>query len=96
MATALQLDKIPEYLEARRDEAPDELVHYFLELEEYFERKLWHELTGTLLRYFDEPASKNTRLSLYNNFIKTFGEKINKLKLVSLGLIAANESEGMA
>jgi 26S proteasome regulatory subunit N9 len=93
MATAAE--KAAEFLEALREEAPDELSGYVLELEEYFERKLWHELTDTLLRVFDEPSSKDIRLPLYNNFIKTFGDKINKLKLVSLGLIAANESKGM-
>jgi 26S proteasome regulatory subunit N9 len=91
---ANQTEKTLEWLESQRDEVVDELAHYYLEFEEYFERKLWHELTDNLLRYYDEPASKPTRLSLYNNFIKTFGDKISKLKLVSLGLIAANECEG--
>lgn len=96
MATAMELDKIPDYLEAQRDSAPEDLQHYFLQFHDFWERKLWHELTDTLLQYFDEPASKSTRLSVYNNFIKTFAEKINKLKLVSLGLIAANECSGRA
>ncbi|KIV99883.1 uncharacterized protein PV09_08547 [Verruconis gallopava] len=96
MASAMELDKIPDYLDSLRDDAPEDLVHYFLEFQDAWERKLWHELTNKLLEYFDQPGSKSTRLSLYNNFIRTFAEKINKLSLVSLGLVAALECEDKA
>lgn len=91
----MELDQIPDYLEQQRDEADEDLQHYFLQFHDFWERKLWHELTDTLLAYYDEPKSKHQRLSLYNNFIKTFADKINKLKLVALGLLAANECSGM-
>jgi len=89
----MDVDTIPNLLDQQRDEAPEELQHYFLTFSDCWERKLWHELTDSVMKYFEEPASKPQRLQLYNTFIKKFGDKINKLKLASLGLIAAAESK---
>ena len=44
MATAMELDKIPDYLDTQREEADEELQTYFLAFHDYWERKLWHEL----------------------------------------------------
>lgn len=90
----MDLDTIPELLAQLRDDSPDDLQHYYLEFEDFWERKLWHELTDSLTKFFDEPESKAQRLPLYNQFIKTFADKINKLKLVTLGLRAAPQSKG--
>jgi 26S proteasome regulatory subunit N9 len=90
----MDIDTIPNHLADQRDAAPDELQHYFLQFEDYWERKLWHELTDSLIKYFEEPASVSQRLPLYNVFIKSFADKINKLKLVTLGLSAAPQSKG--
>jgi 26S proteasome regulatory subunit N9 len=90
----MDVDTIPDHLQEQRDAAPDELQYYFLQFEDYWERKLWHELTDSLIAYFEEPASVSQRLPLYNVFIKSFADKINKLKLVTLGLSAAPQSKG--
>ncbi|QDS71262.1 hypothetical protein FKW77_000833 [Venturia effusa] len=87
----MDADTIPNYLEQQRDEAPEDLQHYFLSFEEFWERKLWHELTDQLTAYFSDPKSGPQRISLYNTFIKTFADKISKLKLVHLGTLAAAE-----
>jgi 26S proteasome regulatory subunit N9 len=89
-------DNIPNHLAEQRDEAPDELQHYFLQFEDFWERKLWHELTDSLVEYFEEPASASSRIPLFNTFIKSFADKINTLKLVTLGLSAAEQYDGMA
>lgn len=90
----MDVDTIPNYLEQQRDEAPEDLQHYFLSFEELWERKLWHELTDQLTAYFNDPKSGAQRISLYNTFIKTFADKISKLKLVHLGTLAAAECKG--
>lgn len=90
----MDVDTIPERLEQQRDAAPEELQHYFLTFADYWERKLWHELTDSLMLYFEEKASEPQRIQLYNTFIRTFADKINKLKLVHLGLLAAAECKG--
>lgn len=90
----MDVETIPNLLEQQRDAAPEELQHYFLTFADCWERKLWHELTDAVMTYFEEEASEPQRIQLYDTFIKTFADKINKLKLVHLGLLAAYQSDG--
>ena len=87
----MDVDTIPNHLAEQRDAAPDDLQHYFLQFEDYWERKLWHELTDSLIEFYGLPASAPQRIPLYNTFIKNFADKVNKLKLVTLGLSAATQ-----
>jgi 26S proteasome regulatory subunit N9 len=87
-------DNIPQHLSDQRDAAPEDLQHYFLQFEDFWERKLWHELTDSLVEYFSDPASAPQRITLFNTFIKSFADRINTLKLVTLGLSAAEQYEG--
>lgn len=91
----MDVDTIPNHLAEQRDQAPDEFAHYYLTFEDYWERKLWHELTDSLLEYFKLPESASQRLPLFNTFIKSFAEKINSLKLVELGLSTATQCKGL-
>ncbi|KAF2752216.1 hypothetical protein M011DRAFT_18641 [Sporormia fimetaria CBS 119925] len=79
-------DAIPNLLQELRDQAPDELQVYFIDFEDYWERKLWHELTDRLLEYFQLESSGEQTIPLFDTFIKSFANKINQLKLVELGL----------
>ncbi|KAF2261015.1 hypothetical protein CC78DRAFT_536047 [Lojkania enalia] len=88
---AMDTDTIPNLLSDQRDQAPDELQHYFIDFEDFWERRLWHELTNKLIEYFDTPESAKQRISLFETFIKSFANKINQLKLVTLGLNAATQ-----
>ncbi|KAF2862199.1 PCI-domain-containing protein [Piedraia hortae CBS 480.64] len=87
-------EKISSFLAEQRDNAPQELQHYFLTFEDCWERKLWHELTAVLLRYYQEAQSVRQRIPVYENFVKTFGDKLNQLKLVEIGLKAASQLQG--
>ncbi|KAF2664914.1 hypothetical protein BT63DRAFT_428869 [Microthyrium microscopicum] len=87
----MDIDTIPNHLADQRDNAPDELQHYFIQFEDFWERKLWHELTDSLIEFFDLPASAPQRIPLYKNFILSFVDRINKLKLVTLGLSAGTQ-----
>ncbi|EOD45064.1 Proteasome regulatory particle subunit [Neofusicoccum parvum] len=89
--TAKDLEMIPDYLAEQRDAAPDDLQPFFLNFEDYWERKLWHELTDSLIEYYSHPQSAPQRINLFNTFVRTFAEKINQLKLVTLGLSAASQ-----
>jgi 26S proteasome regulatory subunit N9 len=89
----LQHDAIPNFLAEQRDATPDDLQHYFISFEDFWERKLWHELTDALVEYFNEPRSRPQRIMLFVLFIKSFASKINQLKFVSLGLKAASQYE---
>lgn len=91
---ALDLDTVHDILSQQREKAPDELVDFFLQFEDFWERKLWHELTNALLEFFDLSESAPQRKTLFDTFINTFAEKINQLKLVNLGLSAASQCKG--
>lgn len=85
---------IPEFLEEQRDNAPAELQHLYLAFEDLWERKLWHQLTDTLIQFFNHKESASQRLAFYKTFILTFADKINQLKLVTLALSAASQCKG--
>lgn len=87
-------EQIPIVLEKEQEKAPPEAQNeYYLEFETLWERKLWHELTDLLLKYFKLPESASQRSGLFKGFIRAFDDKINQLKLVNLGLLTA-ETEG--
>ncbi|KAL8658945.1 MAG: hypothetical protein Q9226_000683 [Calogaya cf. arnoldii] len=82
---------VANFLSEQRENAPEDLQQSFLTIEDYWDRKLWHQLTDVLVDYFNAPASASQRLSLFRRFILSFSEKINQLKFVSLGLLAATQ-----
>lgn len=91
---AMDTDTIPNLLGDARDQAPEELQEYFIAFEDYWERKLWHELTDKLIEFFEHPESAKQRIPFFETFIKSFANKINQLKLVTLGLSAATQFKG--
>ncbi len=92
---AMDNEKISSFLSDQRDSAPDDLQHYYLTFEDYWERKLWHELTDILVNFYNESQSAGQRIPLYENFVKTFAEKINQLKLVTIGLRTTGKYKGI-
>ncbi|KAH7322972.1 proteasome component region PCI [Stachybotrys elegans] len=90
----MSADAIPDFLAEQRDEAPEELQSLILDFETYWERKLWHQLTDSLVKFFSHPGSAPQRLAFYKIFILKFADKINQLKLVDLALKAAAQCKG--
>lgn len=87
-------EAIPNFLSDQRDDAPADLQHFYITFEDYWERKLWHELTEILGEFFNQSESEAQRIPVFNTFISSFAEKINQLKLVDLGLRAATQFPG--
>ncbi|KAI5925618.1 hypothetical protein F4810DRAFT_58365 [Camillea tinctor] len=87
----MNVDTIADFLADQRDETPDELQPLVIQFENYWERKLWHQLTDALIEFFADPRSEPQRLQFYKVFILKFADKINQLKLVDLGLKAATQ-----
>lgn len=85
---------ISNFLSEQREVAPEDLQAKFLTIEDFWDRKLWHQLTDVLVDYFNDPASAPQRLPLFQRFILSFSEKINQLKFVALGLLAATQCSG--
>jgi 26S proteasome regulatory subunit N9 len=90
----MNTDAIPDFLAGQRDAAPDELQGLVMELEDFWERKLWNQLTEALLQFFRDPRSAPQRLPFYKVFILKFADKINQLKLVELALSASTGCQG--
>ena len=85
---------VQQFLDQQREQAPEDLQQDFLNIEDYWDRKLWHQLTGLLVDYFNNPASSSQRLPLFKHFVLSFSDKINQLRFVALGLAAATQCEG--
>ncbi|KAJ5169871.1 uncharacterized protein N7500_002654 [Penicillium coprophilum] len=83
--------KIPDFLLEQQAQGSPETQPYFLTFEDYWERKLWHQLTDSLVEFFRMPESAPHRLALFKTFVLSFADRINQLKFVSLGLMAATE-----
>jgi hypothetical protein len=91
---AMNIDTIPDFLAEQRDSAPTDLQYLFISFEDFWERKLWHQLTDALIEFFNHKESASQRLPFYKSFILTFADKINQLKLVTLALSAATQCRG--
>lgn len=94
MSNKLDPEVIHSFLEDQRDSAPADVQHIYLDLDEQWERKLWHQLTDNLLNLFSSPHSASQRLAIYNTFILSFADKINQLKFVKLALSASSQCKG--
>lgn len=90
----MNADTIPAFIREQGDLAPQELRPLIFTLEEFWERKLWHQLTDVLIEFFNDPRSAPQRLEFYKVFILTFADKINPLRLVDLALKAATQCTG--
>lgn len=87
----MSADSIADFLADQRDQAPEELQGLIIQFEDFWERKLWHQLTDLLIEFFAHPKSEPQRLAFFKVFILKFADKINQLKLVDLGLKAATQ-----
>lgn len=56
--------------------------------------RLWHQLTTKILDFFNEPESAPFQISLFQNFVAEWEDKINQLSLVSIALQAAKQFSG--
>ncbi|TPX09575.1 uncharacterized protein E0L32_009176 [Thyridium curvatum] len=91
----MNVDTISDFLAEQRDGAPDELQPMILQFEDLWERKLWHQLTDSLLEFFNHPDSAKLRLQFFKVFVTKFADKINQLKLVNLALKAAESCKDL-
>ncbi|KAJ6439958.1 proteasome regulatory particle subunit [Purpureocillium lavendulum] len=90
----MNVDTIPDFLAEQRDQTSEELQPLVLDFENFWERKLWHQLTDALVQFFNHPDSAPQRLVFYKVFVLKFADKINQLKLVDLALKAATQCKG--
>lgn len=88
MAYLVKRENLETYLQQKRDEESNRGGagrQWFHDLSEMYNRKLWHQLTLTLLEFVRRPeASQEDLVALYDNFISDFEMKLNSLYLVEI------------
>lgn len=90
----MDASKIPDFLAEQQAQGTPEAQTYFLTFEDFWERKLWHQLTDSLVEFFRLKESAPQRLAIFKAFVLSFADRINQLKFVSLGLMASTECSG--
>lgn len=80
-----------QYFNELREGAPESLIPLIYQLEDQWDRKLWHQVTVTLVEIFALPESAPFRINLYNNLISKAEDRLNKLALVGLAISASEE-----
>lgn len=84
---AVVVKDVSSYLSSKQSEETDkDLAAEWAQLEELYNKKLWHQLTLKLETFVKHPSLQkgNNLIQLYNNFIQVFENKINPLSLVEI------------
>jgi 26S proteasome regulatory subunit N9 len=82
---------VPDFLREAQMSAPESLQGSILQMEDLWERRLWHQLTLELEKYFNDQQSMGMRMRMFKDFVGTFEKNINQLKLVGLALLTVQE-----
>ena len=68
-------------------QAPPSAEDYYVRFADYYERKLWHELTLIVTKYYSEgPSVAMSLVPLYSDFICKWQEYMNPLSLIKLAI----------
>ncbi|XP_017888631.1 26S proteasome non-ATPase regulatory subunit 13 [Ceratina calcarata] len=86
MAATVASRDVNTYLSQNQNVADKELATEWAQLEELYNKRLWHQLTLKLETFVKHPSlQKGDKLvQLYMNFLSTFENKINPLSLVEI------------
>lgn len=90
----MESSRIPDFLAEQQANGSPQAQTYFLKFEDFWERKLWHQLTDALVEFFKLEESAPQRLAIFKSFVLSFADRINQLKFVALGLMASTECDG--
>lgn len=77
---------VPKYLSSKQSSVDQVLAAEWAKLESFYNKKLWHQLTTSLLEFVKHPSlqSNNELVQLYENFVADFENKINLLSLTEI------------
>ncbi|KAM0752324.1 PCI-domain-containing protein [Meredithblackwellia eburnea MCA 4105] len=70
---------------------PKRLVPYYQQFNNFYEHRLWYQLTTTIELFLHDEASGPFQIDLYHNFIHDFASKLNQLKLASIAISVARQ-----
>lgn len=78
-------------LSSLRQSCDEKLAPLFFQIEDLWERKLWHQLTDTLVELYRDESSAPIRKPLFERFVAPLSENMNQLAYVGLGIKASEE-----
>jgi len=78
--------KVEAYLASKKESSSPEIASKFAELEDFYNKKLWHQLTLGLVEVVKMPKMQEGTelLNLYSHIISEMENKINPMSLVAL------------
>lgn len=69
----------------RLETEEEELQAIFFQLEDYYERKVWHQLTLELIRLYSLPiVDSKLKFRIYESFISQFSKNLNTIQVTDL------------
>lgn len=68
---------VPKYLSSKQTTVDQDLAAEWAKLESFYNKKLWHQLTTSLLEFVKHPSlqTNNELVQLYENFVADFENK---------------------
>ncbi|TIB64755.1 hypothetical protein E3P78_00946 [Wallemia ichthyophaga] len=81
------------YINKIKGEAPVTIQEDLSKLEDYFNKRLYHQLTKTLNGLIQKDEISKYLVGLWNNFIISFKDKLNQLRLVEIGVRVAQQMD---
>ncbi|TIA93622.1 hypothetical protein E3P99_00105 [Wallemia hederae] len=82
-----------DYVKKIQAEAPATIQEDLSNLEAYYNKRLYHQLTKTLKALLTKDEVSKYLVGLWDNFISTFKDKLNQLRLVEIGVRVAQEMD---
>ncbi|KDE06781.1 26S proteasome regulatory subunit N9 [Microbotryum lychnidis-dioicae p1A1 Lamole] len=70
---------------------PHELKPFYQAFERFYNNKLWYQLTSTIENFLQVPSSGPYQIELWESFVSTFAQRINQLKLITIGISTARQ-----
>ena len=90
------MDTVSQFLLTLKSQTPDELKPTISQFEDFYDKKLWHQLTGILISFANQKSAAPLLLLVYSGFVKHWQSSMNKLSLVQFAAIAAVQCVGIS
>lgn len=78
-------------LSSLRDSVDEDLVPVFFQLEDQWDRKLWHQLTQTLTELYKDPRSAPIQVALFERFVMRLERVLNPLAFATFAVKSSEQ-----
>jgi 26S proteasome regulatory subunit N9 len=94
---SMQVDNVDptRYIESIISTSPPELHPFLQKFLDQYQRKLWHQLTLELFKFFAQPSSAPYHVDVFNKFVRDFESRLNQLKLAEMGVKVSRQLDDL-